>query len=126
MKKNDIILAAVIILFAMLFSLAQFLTGNERGSLVTITVDGKLYGTYSLDEEQDIEIDTSLGHNRIRIKDGKVFMLEADCPDGYCKKQGKIVMEKETIVCLPHKLIVEIQTTDDTDNADNDYDILIR
>ena len=32
-------------------------------------------------------------------------------------------MEKETIVCLPHKLIVEIQTTEHTNQ--NDYDILI-
>lgn len=123
MKRNDILLAAALILCSCILSLILFLQGNEPGNQVTVTVDGTLYGTYALDEEQDIEINTELGHNHIRIEDGNVFMLDADCPDGYCKKQGKIVAEKETIVCLPHKLIVEIQTTDDTDSKD--YDILI-
>lgn len=122
MKKNDILLAAAILLAAGLFSLFLFLQENRPGDQVSITVDGELYGTYILDEDQDIEVDTPLGHNHIRIEAGTVFMLEADCPDGYCKKQGKIVSTKETIVCLPHKLIVEIQTADDT--KDQDYDLL--
>ena len=123
MKRNDILLAAAIILSSIILSFILFLQGNEPGNQVTITVDGTLYGAYALEDEQDIIVDTEYGHNVIRIKDGKAFMLEADCPDGYCKEQGKIIMEKETIVCLPHKLIVEIQTTEHTNQ--NDYDILI-
>ena len=62
-------------------------------------------------------------------------MTEADCPDGYCKRQGEISTEKETIVCLPHKLVVEIQgakpnggrTEEQTDGqTGEDYDILVK
>lgn len=35
-------------------------------------------------------------------------MEEANCPDGYCEEQGKISEHTQTIVCLPHKLVVEV------------------
>ena len=43
-------------------------------------------------------------------------MKEADCPDGYCKEQGRISGQKQTIVCLPHKLVVEVIRQNDTDS----------
>lgn len=124
MKKNDYILAAFIFLFAGLLSAIIFVSGNERGNFVTVTVDKKVYGTYSLSENQDIEIDTEFGHNLLHIENGSVSMTEADCPDGYCKRQGEISTEKEAIVCLPHKLIVEIESADEQN--EEDYDFLVR
>lgn len=124
MKKNDYILAAAIFLFAGLLSVVLFLSGNERGNIITVTVDKKVYGTYSLEENQYIEIDTEFGRNVLCIENGRVYMTEADCPDGYCKKQGEISTEKESIVCLPHKLIVEIESADEP--TEEDYDLLVR
>ena len=126
MKRNDCILAAAIFLFAGLLSVMFFLSGNEQGNYVTVTVDKKVYGTYPLDETQDIEILTEFGHNNLHVENGTVCMTEADCPDGYCKRQGAISTEKEAIVCLPHKLVVEIRaTTDDGGPAGEDYDLLV-
>lgn len=135
MKRNDCILAAAIFLFAGLLSVMFSLSGNEQGNYVTVTVDKKVYGTYLLDETQDIEILTEFGHNNLHVENGTVCMTEADCPDGYCKRQGEISTEKETIVCLPHKLVVEIQgakpnggrTEEQTDGqTGEDYDILVK
>jgi hypothetical protein len=36
-------------------------------------------------------------------------MKDADCPDKLCEKTGKISKNGETIVCLPHRVVVEIQ-----------------
>ena len=84
-----------------------------------MTVDGELYGTYSLEQDQEIEVDTAAGHNKIVISGGEAHMEEADCPDGYCIKQGSINKANQTIVCLPHKLVVEvIQSDDDQSVAD--------
>jgi hypothetical protein len=33
-------------------------------------------------------------------------MVEANCPDGYCMHKGVVSPGADTIVCLPHKLIV--------------------
>ena len=49
-------------------------------------------------------------------------MEEANCPDGYCEEQGKINGRTQTIVCLPHKLVVEVLDADglENDNASED------
>lgn len=46
-------------------------------------------------------------YNRIRIEDGKAYMEEANCPDGYCESRERS-RHTQTIVCLPHKLVVEV------------------
>lgn len=111
--KHDIYLAAALAAAAvLLFMLFLFLRGDKPGNRVTVTVQGTIYGTYRLDEEQDIPVDTELGHNLIHISKGTVTMQEADCPDGYCISRGGISHDKETIVCLPHRLVAEIQYSD--------------
>lgn len=108
MKKGDKILIIAVAVAAVIAFIMIKLQGNEDGSQVKITVDGEVVGTYSLDEDQIIEVDRETGYNRICIQSHKVSMEDADCPDRYCVKQGKIKKENETIVCLPHKLVVEI------------------
>lgn len=77
-----------------------------------VTVDGEVYGTYSLAENQTVKIQTGHGTNVLVIENGSAHMEEADCPDGYCKRQGTISQVNETIVCLPHKLVAEVKVTD--------------
>ena len=100
MKKKDLILGAGIIVIALAMLLVMQLT--------RVTLDGKIYGTYSLSRDQTIEVEDGDFYNRIRIEDGKAYMEEANCPDGYCEEQGKISGHTQTIVCLPHKLVVEV------------------
>lgn len=35
-------------------------------------------------------------------------MIEADCPDHYCVDHAAIDKVNETIVCLPHRVVLEI------------------
>jgi len=37
-----------------------------------------------------------------------VDVIEADCPDKICVKHTNIKNAGETIICLPHKLVIEI------------------
>ena len=108
MKKNDVILGGGILIAALLLFLVMHLTRGEDGNQIQITVDGNIYGTYSLAKDQVIEVKEKDFYNRIRIQDGKAYMGEANCPDGYCEEQGKINGRSQTIVCLPHKLVVEV------------------
>ena len=95
---------------------------NEAGNQIQITVDGVVYGTYSLEKNQVIEVKEDDFYNRIRIQDGAAYMEEANCPDGYCEEQGKINGRTQTIVCLPHKLVVEVLDVNglEDDNAVED------
>ena len=126
MKKKDLILAGAVLLLAGILALALRLPKTENGNTMKVTVDGEVYGTYSLAENQTVKIQTGHGTNVLVIENGSAHMEEADCPDGYCKEQGRISGQKqtivnETIVCLPHKLVAEVEsdgsTTDDDDDA---------
>ena len=86
-----------------------FFLQNKEGACVEVTVDEKVYGTYDLNENQEIPI-TIDGEvtNVLTIKDGKAKMTDADCPDHLCMHQKAISKEKETIVCLPNKVVAEV------------------
>lgn len=116
MKKNDVVLGGGILVIALVLFLVMHLTRNEAGNQIRIMVDGAVYGTYSLEKDQVIEVKENDFYNRIRIQDGAAYMEEADCPDGYCEEQGKISGRTQTIVCLPHKLVVEVLDADGLEN----------
>ena len=116
MKKNDVVLGGGILAIALVLFLVMHLTRNEVGNQIQITVDGVVYGTYSLEKNQVIEVKEEDFYNRIRIQDGAAYMEEANCPDGYCEEQGKISGRTQTIVCLPHKLVVEVLDADGLEN----------
>ena len=120
MKKRDWILGAAIILVAVIMYIAMNATQSDDGMAVKITLDGKEYGTYSLDEDREIEIKTDNGNNKVVIHDKNVEMKEADCPDKYCVKQGEINKTRQNIVCLPHKIVVEIISTDSSKQNEAD------
>jgi len=50
--------------------------------------------------------DGTSGRNIIEIDAGRVRMLEADCPDGYCVHQSWINGGFVPIVCLPNRVVV--------------------
>ncbi len=106
-KKQDILL----ILFFLAAVLAAFLwlwQGRESGKTVEISVDGKITAVYSLSKDRQITITGTGGSNVLTIKEGKARMTKADCPDGTCVKHKAVGRIGETIVCLPHKVVVEV------------------
>lgn len=115
MKKGDkiliiVVLALAAILFAF-FSFSKKRTQDTEGASageVTVTVDKEVYGVYSLDEDQTITVNTDDGTNTFEIKNGEVNMLEANCPDLICVNYKPIHYVHDTIVCLPHKVVLEI------------------
>ena len=108
-KRNDIILITVIFVIAALAIGAIFVM-RQSGEVVKITLDNEVYGTYDLDKDEVIQIDTEYGSNTVTIKDGTVAVTEADCPDQICVHEYPLGDDSPNpIVCLPHKLIVEIQ-----------------
>ncbi len=107
-KRNDIIIGVVALLVALAFYLFFSLTKSD-GSKVEITVQGEVYETLELSQDQSFLITLENGeYNTVVIEDGYVRMSEADCPDKLCVKHNKIHYNHETIVCLPHKVVVEI------------------
>lgn len=116
MKKNDRIFLCVVFLVLAAAAAVFYLTQGNHGAQVKVTVDGDLYGTYSLNENQEIRIQKDgVITNVLVIKDGTADITEADCPDRLCVHQRAISKTKETIVCLPNKVVVEVAGSEESE-----------
>lgn len=115
-KKNDRIFLAVVFLLLLVTAAVFYLIRGNGGARVKVTVDGDLYGTYSLYENQEIPISKGgVTTNVLVIRDGTADVTEADCPDKLCVHQRAISKTGETIVCLPNKVVVEVLGSEDSE-----------
>lgn len=101
------VLAGVCVIVFIVFSVMH----RSQGSIIVITRNGELYGTYNLSQNQTIEIENADHEvtNTLQIKDGVAKMIEADCPDKLCMHQKAISVSKENIVCLPNRIVVTVE-----------------
>ncbi|MDO4322082.1 MAG: NusG domain II-containing protein [Lachnospiraceae bacterium] len=114
MKKSDIILGiSILAVSIILFSLRFFF--QEEGASVVVEIGGEPFGTYSLDKEQEVDIEEG---NRLLIEDHSARMSFADCPDHLCVRQGRIRADGEMIICLPNRVTVRI--SDKSASGDGD------
>lgn len=116
-KKRDIILAAFLIAIGitMLICMRIF---RKDGSYAEVYVDGKLVQRQSLSEPGTYKIETASGTNTLVIENGQAYVSEADCPDRLCAKMGRISKNGENIVCIPHKLVIQI-----SGGEEKEYDV---
>lgn len=127
MKKRDlIIIAALLVCAGALYLVSQISLGGAAASTIVVTQDGKEVLRRPLAVENTYEIAQEDGSlNVIAVKDGAVFMQEANCRDGLCIRQGKMRNAAKTIVCLPHKIVVQL-TGDAPADDNSDLDIIIQ
>ena len=113
MKKKDITFLVVVFIGLAGIAAGFYLTHQDTGASVEVTVDGAIYGTYPLEKDQTIDKEIPIQKdgkttNLLVIKDGKADVTEADCPDKLCVHQKAISKTNETIVCLPNKVVVQV------------------
>lgn len=118
MKKADIVLIAVIAVIVGILILVLYGFNNHQGAYVQIEIDGETAEVISLDEDLTKEITTpDGGKNTLVINDGSAKMTEADCPDGICVNHKKISRAGESIICLPHKVVITVIGDNETDDG---------
>ena len=86
-------------------SLWLLLPGADA-SAAEIWSDGKLLYTLDLRTDQTKTVVSQRGTNVITVKDGKIAVTDADCPDGYCMDRG-FCSSGAQIVCLPNRLVIK-------------------
>jgi len=125
MKRGDVLLISIVLVAALAFLAPRWFSGNNdkagtgKNLVANVTVDGKQFRTIQLTkEEQTIEIRTDRGYNILKVHDYGIEMYDADCPDKVCLGFGFITRPKQTIVCLPHRVLVEIAGTSGEDEVD--------
>ncbi len=97
--------------------------GADKTLVAVITVDGKEYKRVDLTGHSGTDTFTVTqedgDYNTIEVKDEKIRISKANCGDQVCVRTGAVGKLGETIVCLPHKLVIEVKATDGTSNDDD-------
>ena len=110
-KKKDGIVIGLVLLVALAAGLFFWLSqGSAPGTgTVVVTVDGAPWGEFPLTEDRTERIEFPDGsYNLLEIKEGEADVTEASCPDGICVDHRKISKTKQSIVCLPARVVVTV------------------
>lgn len=117
LTKWDIVLIIVLLILSFVPEGIFYLSGNDASlarKYAVIQLDGKVYKEIPLSGHRGtdtLEIHTDKGHNQVVVQDETIGITEADCPDKICISEGFISQPGATVVCLPHKLLIEIKTS---------------
>ncbi len=112
MKKNDVILIGILLIISLiaLGTIKWFQSQNDAPQMVLIKHDGVVIKSFKLSEQtnETFLYDEDGEMNRIVVENGVVSMSESNCRDQICVKTQAITQNGGIIVCLPHKVTVEI------------------
>lgn len=109
--KTKVIL--FLLLGAVAASAAYLLLRRESvpAPVARITRDGALLEEIDLDKVDkpySFTLEDGRGSNTVQVDQGRIRIAEADCPDQVCVNQGWIFNGTVPIICLPHRLMIEI------------------
>ena len=119
-RKTVCILIVVLIVFGALLGLLFIKGGKIAGSVACIYSNGKLIKTIELKSEDDYTFEVKSengGVNTIQVKDGKIGVISADCPDKICVNTGKITKAGESVICVPAHVSVTVEGESEADYA---------
>ena len=111
-----------IVIFALLLAVCigasfYFLMPGEASDYAEITSQGQVVKTVDLRIDQEFLISPAEGQwNTITVKDGKIGVTAASCPDHYCMQRG-FCDGGAQIVCLPNRLIIKFVGDQKVDGA---------
>lgn len=108
-KILDIIIFIVAVTTCMLFFLFPYKNSNKKLFLLANNKEIELpYKDGIIDLEKYFNVNVV-----IEIKDYKVKVINSDCSDKICVNFGEISECNQSIVCLPNKIAIKIDCSDD-------------
>ncbi len=102
-KTADIILLISVVIISAGFVMVK--SSGSSGKAVIYTGGVK---TGELDMKKDSVVDT--GKMVIESKNGRISVKKSDCPRQICSHAAAICRPGESIVCVPNKVLIEIES----------------
>ena len=113
-KRNDFILFALILVMGAGVSLFNAAL-SQPGDTVVVTTGRDVQGVYALATDIEIMLEDGENRNVIVLADGMAKMTEANCANGDCLAARAIDKTGQSIVCLPNKVLINIEGAGDTE-----------
>lgn len=123
-KSRPLITALSAIILILILSLVDcyFILTKNSGDIARIYRDKELL--YEIDlgqitEPYDLVIEYNGGeYNKVEVRPGSVGITEATCPDKLCVNMGFIRTSSVPVTCLPHHLVITIESKGSNDGPD--------
>ena len=114
-RRGDVIIVLMLML-ASFIPLGIFTYRQAQAENLTlqavVKVDGETVKVFDLVDDGETETYVYVddhGHENVIVRTGtSVDMIEANCSDQVCVRMNAIEHVGETILCLPHRLLVEV------------------
>ncbi len=98
-----------ILLVAAVLGMAAVRSMQETGAVVQVLRGGQEVDSFPLSRDGVHRYENGKGgYNIVEVKDGKVSVTEASCPDQICVRHGPTDQTADPIVCLPNQLVVQV------------------
>lgn len=106
MKTKQWILLICLLLILCAGLSVFLLRPGENACFAEIVSDGAAVKTVDLRVDQSFTVDApNGGRNTVTVREGKIAVTEASCPDHYCMARGYCDGGAQ-IVCLPNRLVI--------------------
>ena len=114
-RKGDLLAIGLVVLLAIAVLLCFFPKDKGQASAAEIYLNGKLIKTVDLTKDQTFTVSDRYT-NEITVKDGEIFVADADCAGEDCVHSGSIHTTGRSLVCLPNR--VEIRVVSGSSDVD--------
>lgn len=114
MKLNDLILIVIILLIV---GIILIFNKKEIPNQAKVYYENDLILTIDLSQNKEYDVQGYNGNVHIVVLDNKIKVEEENSPKHLCSKQGFISSSNETIVCLPNKILIKIESDDSLDTV---------
>ena len=107
-----IVVVAVLAVASVTLSVVLWVVPRQTATVAYVYVDGVKVYTVDLSAVEapyEYEVVTPYGSNTLAIERGRIRILSADCEGEDCVHQGWISRGGQPLVCLPHRLVVQIE-----------------
>ena len=110
-SKKDIFIILAILLTGIIVISVTFINKKiNPGKTAVISVDSEIIEKIDLETHKNNTFSLENVKGVVfEVNNGKIRIIESDCPDKICVKTDFLDSKSEKIVCLPKKLIVEIE-----------------
>ncbi len=121
MKRGDkLVLIVLIGVFLVSGLYVTWLNRTQGDSLTaTVTSDGRLIREIelgSVSEPYQFRVDApDGGYNIVAVERGRIRVIEADCPEQVDVRQGWISEPHQSLICLPHRLVITLRSAGKSD-----------
>ena len=109
--RNDIILIASLLLVAVVSLVVVLCTRVRTNLIATISVQNEVVETIDLSKvgDEDFYIEGLKGKLHIHTHDGKIAVLESNCPHQDCVKMGYVGETNHPIICAYNAVSIVIE-----------------